>query len=430
MTLSSSLNAGVSGLNVNATRLATISDNIANSSTFGYKRASTEFQSMVIREGGSTYAAGGVRANAFRLVDERGSLVSSENPTDIAIGGRGFLPVTDVAAIGSATPPLLLATTGSFRPDDEGFLVSQTGLALMGWPALADGTVPDFSRESIEGLEPIRVNLNQYASDPTTRINLGVNLPASDTEAGANGEPYSIALEYFDNLSTSDTLTVTFTPAVPAAGQSNQWTMTVDDSATGATIGHYAITFQDTPNAGGSIASVATTTGGAYDAATGAVTVTTPSGDIDIYLGRPGASDRLTQLSNEFAPVAITKDGSQVGNLTLVEFDADGNLNAIYDSGFSRRIYQVPLLDVPNPNGLRTLSNQAYFATADSGSFYLWDAGDGPVGEMVGYAREESTIDVASELTQLIQTQRAYSSSAKVIQTVDEMLQETTSIKR
>ncbi|RMD92310.1 MAG: flagellar biosynthesis protein FlgE, partial [Alphaproteobacteria bacterium] len=85
---------------------------------------------------------------------------------------------------------------------------------------------------------------------------------------------------------------------------------------------------------------------------------------------------------------------------------------------------------VPNPNGLVALPNQAYQISPESGPFFLWDAGDGPTGEVVGYAREESATDVAAELTQLIQTQRAYSSNAKVIQTVDEMLQETTNIKR
>ena len=65
-----------------------------------------------------------------------------------------------------------------------------------------------------------------------------------------------------------------------------------------------------------------------------------------------------------------------------------------------------------------------------SGSFFLWDAGDGPTGSVAGYALEASTTDVAAELTDLIQTQRAYSSNAKIIQTVDEMLQETTNIKR
>ena len=68
--------------------------------------------------------------------------------------------------------------------------------------------------------------------------------------------------------------------------------------------------------------------------------------------------------------------------------------------------------------------------STNSGSFYLWDAGDGPTGTVAGFAREGSTTDMAAELTNLIQTQRAYSSNAKVIQTVDEMLQETTNIKR
>ncbi|WP_373030217.1 flagellar basal body rod C-terminal domain-containing protein, partial [Sulfitobacter sp.] len=66
----------------------------------------------------------------------------------------------------------------------------------------------------------------------------------------------------------------------------------------------------------------------------------------------------------------------------------------------------------------------------ESGAYFLWNAGDGPTGDIKSYAREESTTDVATELTTMIRTQRAYSSNAKVIQTVDEMLQETTNIKR
>jgi flagellar hook protein FlgE len=95
MTISSSLSAGVAGLNANATRLASISDNIANSSTFGYKRASTDFTSMVITSsrGAGTYSAGGVRASTVRLIDERGDLVGTGNPLDLAIAGRGMLPV-------------------------------------------------------------------------------------------------------------------------------------------------------------------------------------------------------------------------------------------------------------------------------------------------------------------------------------------------
>jgi flagellar hook protein FlgE len=110
--------------------------------------------------------------------------------------------------------------------------------------------------------------------------------------------------------------------------------------------------------------------------------------------------------------------------------DEDGFIVATYNTGFARRLYQIPVVDVPNPNGLTSLSNQTYAVSNTSGAFYLWDAGDGPTGTIEGYAMEGSTTDVANELTSLIETQRAYSSNAKVIQTVDEMLQETTNIKR
>ena len=130
------------------------------------------------------------------------------------------------------------------------------------------------------------------------------------------------------------------------------------------------------------------------------------------------------------APTQITKDGSPVGNMISVDVDQNGFVQATFDIGITRTVYQIPLVDLPNPNGLQALDNQTYQTTRDSGSFFLWDAADGPTGDIIGFALEESATDVAGELTQLIQTQRAYSSNAKVIQTVDEMLQETTNIKR
>ena len=148
MTISSSLNAGVAGLQSNATRLASISDNIANSSTYGYKRVTTDFQSMVISSTGGTYSAGGVRATTQRLIDQRGSLVSTSNATDLAVRGRGMLPVAQASevAVGNGDNQMYLTTTGSFRTDADGYMVSQSGLVLLGWPALADGSIPTYPR--------------------------------------------------------------------------------------------------------------------------------------------------------------------------------------------------------------------------------------------------------------------------------------------
>jgi flagellar hook protein FlgE len=435
MTISSSLSAGVAGLNANATRLATISDNIANSATYGYKRAQTSFETMVItpNPGSGVYSAGGVRANSTRLVDERGALVSTSNALDLAIAGRGMFPVTSAVGVsdGVADRALMMTTTGSFYPDSNGILRTGSGLVLLGWAANADGTIPVLPRDTIAGLTPVTINSNQQAGDPTTKMRLGVNLPATATETGASGTPLPLSVEYFGNLGTSEALAVTFTPVVPANGTSNQWNLQLRDSAqAGALVGEYRLTFDASRGNGGTLSNVTVVSGGAYDPSNGVIDLNVAGGPLSIMIGKQGDPNGLTQLSDSFAPTTITKDGSPVGNLTVVEVDEDGHLNATYDTGFTRRLYQIPLVDVPNLNGLKALNNQTYQVSPTSGSFFLWDAGDGPTGPVVGYAREGSTTDVAGELTNLIQTQRAYSSNAKVIQTVDEMLQETTNIKR
>lgn len=435
MTISSSLSAGVAGLNANATRLATISDNIANSATFGYKRSTTDFESMVIGgiPGAGSYSAGGVRATTQRLIDERGPLISTSNPMDIAISGRGMLPVTKEAFLEYAGEdmPMMTTTTGSFRADENGVMKTGTGMVLLGWPADADGNVGTYPRDTVTALEPVRVQVNQQSGDPTTRMNLGVNLPATETEAGAGGDALPLSIEYFGNLGTSEALNVTFTPTIPATGASNTWIMQLRDSASNdAVIGEYELVFDDSRANGGTLQSVTVLSGGAYNAADGTLDLTVAGGPMEVTIGRIGDPNGLTQLSDSFAPTSITKDGSPVGNLTSVEIDVNGYVTASYDTGFTRTIYQVPLVDVANPNGLISHSNQTYQVSPQSGSFFLWDAGDGPTGEVIGFTREGSTTDVAGELTNLIQTQRAYSSNAKVIQTVDEMLQETTNIKR
>jgi flagellar hook protein FlgE len=435
MTISSSLIAGVSGLSANAARLATISENIANSSTYGYKRVSSDFNALVV--GGNnipgSYSAGGVRVVTQRLIDERGSLVGSTNSTDLAVAGRGLIPVTSQVAVanGNGNLPLMLLTTGSFRPDADGFLRTAAGQVLLGWPTAPDGTMGVVPRDTVVGLAPVRITHNQYAAAPTTAMNVFVNLPATATQAGAPGEPYGLSVDYYDNTGSAARLTFTFTPDVPVSGSSNTWTMTIADSASGdAVVAEYTLVFDGTRGAGGTLASVTAVLGGAYDPATGAVEITVAGGPIRLEIGKIGEQGGTTQLSDSFAPVLIGQNGSPVGNLTGVEVDPQGYLKAVYDTGFSRTLYKIPLVDVPNLNGLTPLDNQAYAVSRASGPFFLWDSGSGPVGTIQGYAQESSTTDVARELTQLIQTQRAYSSNAKVIQTVDEMLQETTNLKR
>ena len=431
MTISSSLNVGVSGLAVNATRLATISDNIANSSTYGYKRMETEFNSLIIGDVTRGYTAGGVSAQTMRMIDEAGSLAPTESATDLAIRGGGMMPVARASQFrATGVPEMLLTTSGSFRLDKDGYLANQSGYYLMGWPAIIDGTIPSYPRDTADGLEPIHFG-SSLINDPTTQINISLNLPAVSTQAGSVGDPYTLSVEYFDNLGVSQDIGLTFSPTVPASGTSNQWIMTLTDSAQGhAMIGQYTIQFDDARTGGGQILSVLQNAGGLYDPATGAIDVGVAGGPIAFNIGAVGEDSGLSQLSDKFAPIEISKDGSEVGNMVSVEVDQNGYVRANFDNGVTEVVYQIPLVDLPNPNGMLSMDNQTFLPSNDSGPFFLWNAGDGPTGDIVSYSREQSTTDIAKELTAMIQTQRAYSSNAKVIQTVDEMLQETTNIKR
>ncbi|MCP1336845.1 flagellar hook protein FlgE [Futiania mangrovi] len=435
MGISSSLNAGVQGLAVNATRLATISDNIANAGTIGYKRAETDFSSMVLSESPSRYTAGGVRAVARRDVSANGLLLATNNATDIALDGRGFLPVLKTAdpAAGVGAGNFRISTTGSFRPDAAGYLRNSTGDYLLGWSLNPDGTFPASpARDSVSGLEAVRISGREFTVEPTTRIDVAANVPADATEAGGTGDPYEVPVTYIDNLGAQETLTLRMTPQVPATGRSNTWTVDVVDGASGTptTVASYEVEFDTSQANGGSILNVTTLSGGAYDPATGVAQIAVAGGTIDLDIGTPGSGVGLTQFAGPFAPVSVTGNGAAAGSLSGVEIGEDGVVMALFDNGARQPLYRVPVVDVPNPDGLRAVSGQGFEITGASGGFYLWDAGTGPVGTTVGFALEQSTTDIAEELTHLIETQRAYSSNAKIIQTVDEMLQETTNLKR
>ena len=131
MSLYGVMRTGVSGMNAQSSRLSTVADNIANSSTNGYKRASTEFASMLINSGSGEYTSGGVNTRVRYNVSEQGNLSYTTSVTDLGIAGNGFMIVTD----GNGTP--FLTRAGSFVPDGSGNLVNAAGFYLMGYDLLA-----------------------------------------------------------------------------------------------------------------------------------------------------------------------------------------------------------------------------------------------------------------------------------------------------
>ena len=151
---------------------------------------------------------------------------------------------------------------------------------------------------------------------------------------------------------------------------------------------------------------------------------------INLDLGSLGQQDGITQFSGAYTPTRIERDGAQFGSLDRVEIDAEGVVTAIFDNGQVRPIYQIPIIDFVNPNGLTAVDGNAFQISDESGAYYLWDASSGPAGDINSSSLENSTVDIAEEFSNMIITQRAYSSNAKIIQTADEMLQELTNLKR
>ena len=150
----------------------------------------------------------------------------------------------------------------------------------------------------------------------------------------------------------------------------------------------------------------------------------------DIQIDLANAAGGLTQYNSQSVVQSVNTNGTAFGNLTNIEVDAQGYVSAIFDNGVTRRIAQVAIATFANPDGLKAINSNAYRVTNESGGFSLKTPGDGGAGSIAPSTLEASTVDLSTEFTGLITTQRAYSACSKIITTADEMLQELLSIKR
>lgn len=150
----------------------------------------------------------------------------------------------------------------------------------------------------------------------------------------------------------------------------------------------------------------------------------------DIQIDLASASGGLTQYNSQSVVQSVNTNGTAFGNLTNIEVDDQGYVSAIFDNGVTRRIAQVAVATFSNPNGLKGVNGNAYRVTNESGTYSLKTPGGGGAGSIAPSTLEASTVDLSTEFTGLITTQRAYSASSKIITTADQMLEELLSIKR
>jgi flagellar hook protein FlgE len=428
MSILGAMYAAVSGLGAQSTKLGAISDNIANTSTTGYKRVEVEFASLVTEQVSQrSYSAGGAAGNVRRRVDAQGILQATGSSTDIAINGDGFFVVSDAQNANPQQDLTTLTRAGSFTADDQGFLRNAAGYYLMGFALNPDGTTvnPNPARDALTDVEPVNVAGINFTGAPTTEITFAGNLPAQLAD-GTPGAPISTQIQYFTELGNSGTLTLQWTPS--SDGIANHWNLQIFDSETGGgttAIYDEIVEFNDTGANAGSPSAIPGIAGGVLP-----LTVNGGLQGLDLDIGDVNDASGVTQFAGEYVPTKINKNGALFGVVSRVEISEDGIITAIFNNGVRRPIYQIPIAVVQNPNGLTARDGTAFDQSRDSGALYLWDAGVGPAGKTAGNSLERSNVDIAQELTSMIETQRTYSTNAKVVQTSDEMLEELTRLKR
>ncbi|MWD28471.1 flagellar hook-basal body complex protein [Aquicoccus sp. SCR17] len=433
MSISNAMQTGISGLLANSTTVGNISSNIANANTDGYRRS---FSQMVTSasSGGQGATAAGVRAVQRADVSLGGTQRTTGVNSDLAVSGAGFFVVSR-----NPNDPVqanyAFTRAGSFRVDDEGNLSNAAGLYLSGFKYDNAGTLGTVVRNQFDNLETVNVGNTTINGEATTSMSVKGNLPAQETGAGSTSEPFVTSQEYYTALGAAERLEFAWTPSTTP----NVWTLGI--SAEGTELGTVDITFDDYgPSAGaplsyGSVTALAPAPGGfAFDTGTGTATLTIDNGTtpqvIEVSIGAPGSLSGMTQFDGDYTPLQAEANGLETGKLTRFEIEDNGDLYGIFDNNSRRLLYNIPLAEIPNPDGMRAIDGNAFITTQASGEFHLSEAKSGTAGSIASGSLEASNVELVEELTDLIQTQRAYSSNAKIITTADELMDETTRLKR
>lgn len=412
MSLSASLSSAVSGLTAQSAALAAISENIANSSTTGYKTKGTSFEALVSASMSSSAAAGGVTTSLSRAMSVQGTISTSAVGTNLAINGSGYFIVA--GSTSGVASDLAYTRNGSFSTDSSGYLVNSEGYYLQGYPTDESGVVIG---GGVSGLETINLANLTSPAEATSTVTVAANLPA-DAEVG---DSFTSTASIVDSVGATHIIDQTWTKT-----DANTWTLSTGDpysSTTGETTGAAsATTITIAFNANGLPVNITPSpadvtfsfTNGAADAT------------VAMNLGAIGGSSGLTQYdsgANEpgMTVSSITDDGVVAGSLTKITVNDGGQVEATFSNGLTKIIYQAPVATFANASGLTQVSGTTFKATNLSGSATINLSGLGASGSIVASALEGSTTDTATEFNKMIAAQQAYSAASQVVSSVKDM---------
>jgi flagellar hook protein FlgE len=429
MSLTSAMLTGVSALDANSQAMSITSSNIANVDTVGYKDSEADFSTFLTSSYGSDINQAGVLVSSQQNVTQQGVLQTASSTTDLGIQGNGFF-VTSQSP--TSTTDLYYTRAGNFTPNSSGDLVNASGYYLLGYPITTSGSASTTGG----ALEPINVSDLPSTAEPTTTMSLQANLESSATEDST----------YVAGDMANGTATPDFTTTVDAYdSQGGSQPLSVSFIKTGADTWSYEVSYQGaSSNLGGATNPIATGTmtfNSDGTLANANSSATPPTGDISftipfaassglspqtisLNMGTVGSSNGITQYDSPSTLTNSTVNGEAYGSLTGVTIGTNGIVTAQYSNGLSQNVYQLPLATFTNPDGLNAVTGNAYQASANSGTATINDADSGGSGTIQSSSLESSTVDLASEFTNLITTQRAYSAASRIVTTADEMLQD------
>ncbi|WP_445946744.1 flagellar hook protein FlgE [Shewanella sp.] len=387
-----SFNIALSGLQSTTQDLNTISNNIANSSTVGFRGGRSEF--AAIYNGGQ---AGGVSVmSTTQNFTKGGSLTYTGRQLDMGIQGDGFfvLKGTDGAN--------MYARAGMFHQDSQGFVVDPVGNRLQGYGASATGRIQ--TGNAID----LQIQTASLAAKATTDVALVSNLDARVAIIDPAVTPFdatksdtfhsSNTVSVYDSLGTEHALTQYYVKT-----GSNTWDVhfMMDGKDVTPATGH-----QMTFDSNGVLQ-----TGKTLNLAITDATILNGASALNFGIGY----DKSTQYAANYNNSSLRQDGFTSGELKGVRLDDNGLVYGTYTNGQELLQGQVALANFSNPNGLKPVSNNAWIASNEAGQAIMGAPSTGTMGTVTGGYLEGSNVDTTAEMVNLMSAQRNYQSNAKVL---------------
>lgn len=425
----------ISGMDAATQRLEVAGNNIANSSTYGFKSSRAEFADVYSTGafGNGRYAIGtGVRLARVQQNFGQGNFTYTNNSLDMGISGSGFFVLKD-----NGSP--IYTRAGSFGVNSDGFITNSSNQYLQGYTANANGTLSqiasnisiDTSNISPKASSLVNAGLNLFASSTApTSAWVGGASPATDTYNNTTSSTV------YDSLGNSHVLSMYFIHADSGAvggdpnaaspvGTTNQWYVAfqIDNQNVPANAGadNTSNLYRANFNADGSFSVVQDTTNTNLPNNYIPLSMTLSNGANPINLNVDLSN--CTQFGSPFAVQSNVQDGYTTGRLDGLDIDDAGILYGRYTNGQSKAMAQVQLGNFANPDALQNLGNSNWAETAGSGQVLLGAPGSGSLGLVQSGALEDSNVDLTGELVSLIGAQRDFQANAQTIRTGDAIMQ-------